>query len=77
MPLTYNFSKDSDLAQPGNLSYRYNVGPIIEDNEKEQKFKDKKQIKKSDDEGDSKKELNRIKKELKESKKIISYLEKL
>ena len=62
MQLTYNFvvSKDSNLAQLRSLSYRYNVGQIIEDNEKEQTFKDQKQIKISDEESDSKKELDRI-----------------
>ena len=68
-------SKDSDLAQLGSLSYRYNVGPIIEDNEKEQKSKEPEQIKKSDEEIDYEKELERIKEELKESKKRIYNLE--
>ena len=77
MQLTYNFvvSKDSNLAQLRSLSYRYNVGQIIEDNEKEQTFKDQKQIEISDEESDSKKELDRISKKLKESKKIMLYLE--
>ena len=77
MQLTYNFvvSKDSNLAQLRSLSYRYNVGQIIEDNEKEQTFKDQKQIKISDEESDIKKELDRILKKLKESKKIMLYLE--
>ena len=53
-------SKDSNLAQLQGLSYRYNVGQIIEDNEKEQTFKDQKQIKISDEESNIKKELDRI-----------------
>ena len=59
MQLTYNFvvSKDSNLAQLRSLSYRYNVGQIIEDNEKEQTFKDQKQIEIGDEESDSRKSL--------------------
>ena len=62
MQLTYNFvvSKDSNLAQLRSLSYRYDDGQIKEDNEKEQTFKDQKQIKISDEESDIKKELDRI-----------------
>lgn len=69
-------NKDSDLAQLGSLSYRFNVGPIVEDVEKKEEPEVKVQIEEQEEEIDYKKELIRMKKELQESQKSQAYIEK-